>query len=200
MRDDIRSSLALLLQWAEAMSSDVGATVEDILREGLENPLSPDEVRALLTRVVEVVHAGATRRGEAGTVELLDREAEGLIERVEQVRAQLQDGEEAVGFEAEGSGASSTSSGSTTSGGRLALRAFDGIRPRPVQPMPVFHERPVAVTEGFVRDTGDTALGRERAAGYPSESVPAEVRPWPGSGRSRVDHDGYDAVAWNRGD
>ena len=151
MRDDIKSRLAFLLRSAEAMSSDIGATVEDILREGLENPLSPDEVRALLTKVVEVVHTGATSRGEVGTVELLDREAESLIERVEQVRAQLQDGEEAVGFEVEGSGASSTSRGSTTSRGRLPLRAFDGIRPRPVQPMPVFHERPVAVTEGFVR-------------------------------------------------
>ena len=86
MRDDIKKGLADLLRAAEAMSSDVSATVEEILQEGLENPLSPDEVRALLNRVVEVVREGATRRGDQGTVELLDREAKALIERVEEVR------------------------------------------------------------------------------------------------------------------
>ena len=40
MRDNITKGLAKLLRAAEAMSSDVGASVEEILREGLENPLS----------------------------------------------------------------------------------------------------------------------------------------------------------------
>ena len=151
MRDEIRSSLAELMRAAEAMSSDVSVMVEEILREGLENPLSPDEVRALLTRVVEVVRTGATRRGETGTVELLDREAKALIDRVEQVCAQLSGGSESARSGTEASRSDTRSSRSTACGGRLPLRPFDGIRPRAVQPMPVFHERPVAVIEGFVR-------------------------------------------------
>ena len=53
MHDDIKKGLTELLRAAEAMSSDVGASVEEILREGLENPLSADEVHVLLARVVE---------------------------------------------------------------------------------------------------------------------------------------------------
>ncbi len=150
MRDEIRNSLAELLRSAEAMSSDISATVEEILREGLENPLSEGEVGALLTRVVEVVRRGATSRGDRGAVELLDREAEALMERLQEVRAQLSVGDATNGpgnkvpepagrREARGSG-----------GSRLRLRPHDGIDLRPVRPVPVFHERPVAVTEGFV--------------------------------------------------
>ena len=92
MRGDIKKGLAELLGAAEAMSSDVGAAVEEILREGLGNPLSANEARALLARVVDVVRRGATKRGDTATVALLDRDAEALIERVEQVRARLSDG------------------------------------------------------------------------------------------------------------
>ena len=151
MRDDIRSSLAELLRSAETMSSDVGATVEEILREGLENPLSPGEVRALLTRVVKAVRKGAIRRGDRGTVELLDREAEALIEQVEEVRAQLSASATTRGSGTEGPSPNGRSETAASNDLRLRLRSHDGIRPRAVQPMPVFHERPVAVIEGFVR-------------------------------------------------
>ncbi len=151
MRDEIKSSLAELLRSAEEMSSDVGATVEEILREGLENPLSPDEVRVLLTRVVEAVRRGAARRGDQGTVERLDREAEALIERVAEVRARLSAGVEGNGLGTEVPSPDGTSERSGSDDPRLRLEAYDGIKPRAVQPTPVFHERPVAVEEGFVR-------------------------------------------------
>ncbi|MDE0031215.1 MAG: hypothetical protein OXU42_17665 [Deltaproteobacteria bacterium] len=151
MREEIKSTLAELLRSAEDMSSDIGATVEEILREGLENPLSPDEVRVLLTRVVEAVRRGAARRGDQGTVELLDREAEALIGRVEEVRARLSAGAEANGLGGDVPSQDGTRETSGSDDSRLRLEAYDGIRPRPVQPTPVFHERPVAVREGFVR-------------------------------------------------
>ena len=151
MRDDIKKGLADLLSAAEAMSSDVSATVEEILQEGLENPLSPDEIRALLTRVVEVVRGGATKRGDQGTVELLDREAKSLIERVEEVRARLSVGTGTSGSTSRDAGSDARSSPSGASNTRLVLQSYNGITPTPVRPMPVFHERPVAVTEGFVR-------------------------------------------------
>ena len=138
MTDDIKKGLAELLRAAEAMSSDVGTAVEEILREGLENPLSEDEVRALLTRVIDAVRAGAEKRGDTETVDLLGRDVEALIERAEQARARLSDG-------------TRRSSSTTNVDTGLHLRSYNGIEPVPVRPMPVFHEHPVAVNEGFVR-------------------------------------------------
>ena len=152
MRDEIRSSLAELLRSAEELSSDIGPTVEEILREGLENPLSPGEARALLTRVVEAVREGATRRGDQATVEVLDREAVALVERVEEVRAQLSATRApTIGSENESARPNETSQLPTRNETRLQLQPHDGIPLRPVQPTPVFHERPVAVREGFVQ-------------------------------------------------
>ena len=151
MRDEIKSSLAELLRSAESMSSDASLTVEEILREGLENPLTAEEVRALLTRVVEAVRKGASSRGDRGTVELLDREAEDLIKRVEEVRAQLSatEAKSAPGSEVPDSGGGRDARDGN--GLRIRLQSYDGIQPRAVLPTPVFHERPVAVMEGFVR-------------------------------------------------
>ena len=151
MRDEIKNSLAELLRSAEAMSSDVSVTVEEILREGLENPLAPDEVRALLTRVLEMVRKGATSRGDQGTVELLDREAETLIERVEEIRVQLSAGDEIGGSGNQVPEPSEWREARNSNRSRLRLQSYDRIHPRPVLPMPVFHERPVAVMEGFAR-------------------------------------------------
>ena len=151
MGDEIRSSLAELLRSAETMSSDVGATVEEILREGLEHPLPPDEVRALLTRVVHGVREGAARRGDQRMAELLDREAETLIARVEEVRAQLSADATTSGSGNETPRPDETSETPALSHTLLRLQPHGGVRPRPVKPSPVFHERPVAVTEGFVR-------------------------------------------------
>ena len=151
MHDDTRNGLAELLRAAEEMSSDVGAAVEEILREGLENPLSADEIGALLTRVVDAVRAGATRRGDTETVNLLDREAKALIARVEEVRTRLSVGARTNGSTTNGMRPETQFDPSAAGDTQLRLRSYDGIRPRPMQPTPVFHERSVAVNEGFVR-------------------------------------------------
>ena len=144
MNEEIREGLVELLRVAEAMSSDVGPSIEQVLREGLEHPLSGDDVRTLLTRVIAVVKAGAERRGDTDTVDLLDRDAENLIRRAAQMRAKLSGGTR--------TGSSTTSfAGSEARDTSLSLRSYNGIDPTPVRPMPVFHERPVAVIEGFVR-------------------------------------------------
>ena len=160
MRDDIRNGLDELLLVAEAMSSDVGAAVEEMLREGLENPLSADEVRALLARVVEVVRAGAKKRGDGKTADLLDRDSEALIVQAERVRRQLSDGARTGRMTTNDNQRNTRSDPSAVSDTRLRLQSHDGIDPVSVRPMPVFHERPVAVTEGFVR-TRDIQLWDE---------------------------------------
>ena len=151
MNEEVKKELTELLHAAEAMSTDVGPTIRDILLEGLANPVSTDDVRALLTKVVEVVREGAARRGDTETARLLDGDAAAFVAKAEQARARLV-----------GSGRSSTalarpvtpevpSGSSATVEKCLQLQSFDGIDPAPVLPKPVFHERPVAVLEGFVR-------------------------------------------------
>ena len=78
MVDNIRKEMVELLRTAEALSADVSATVEELLREGLEKPLSADEIRVLLTKVVEAIQTGAKLRGEADTAEILGPRSRGI--------------------------------------------------------------------------------------------------------------------------
>ena len=146
-----KKGLTELLRTAEVMSSDVTTLVEEILQEGLENPLPAEEIRALLTQVVQAAREGAKKRGDTETVDLLDRDAENLIERVIQVRIRLSEGTRTGNLKANVADPETQSSLPTTSNKYLYLKSFDGIVPIPVRPMPVFHERPVAVNEGFVQ-------------------------------------------------
>ena len=150
MHDEIKKGLSDLLRSAEAMTSEVGTAVQDLLQEGLANPLSPDEIRALLTKVVEVVRAGAERRSDTETVELLDREAQALIEGAEDVRKRLI-GTAGEHIQSNGDTLDSRSTSEVLGNARLCLQPYGGINPIPVRPTPIFHERPVAVMEGFVQ-------------------------------------------------
>ena len=144
------------------MSSDVGTLIEGMLREGLEKPESQQkDVRALLTRVVEVVRAGAARRGDTETVALLDRDAEAFMTQTKQVRARLS-GSTGSSNPTTNAADPDTPSGRSASGQEKPALAVvsTGIHPAPVLPTPVFHERPVAVVEGFVR-TRDIQLWDE---------------------------------------
>ena len=151
MSDQVKISLSELLRSAEETSSDVGATVKEILREGLESPLSPAEARVLLTRVVDAIRKGATQRGDRGTVGILDRGTQALLARVEEIRAQLSAGAATSGSGTMGPDPDRRIETPVSDESRLRLLSYDGIDPRPVLPTPVFHERPVAVIEGFVR-------------------------------------------------
>ena len=128
MVDVNRKELTELVRAAEEMSSDVAASVAEILREGLENPLSADEIRSLLTRVVAVVRAGATKRGDAGTVESLDRETKGLIDRAEAARARLSPAGNGSGKPVDGARPDRESGVSAITETPVQLQPFDGIR------------------------------------------------------------------------
>ena len=146
MQETIKAALTELLRATEAISSDVGTALEEILHDGMRRPLSANEVRALLSRVVEVVRAGAETRGDSATVAVLDRDAESFLARVEQVRASL------LGSSgADDAGPATLANSSPNGKKRLELQSYDGIEPGPVLPAPVFHERRVAVMEGFAR-------------------------------------------------
>ncbi len=150
MSDENKKSLAALLHSAETISSDVSATVKEILREGVEKPLSREEIRVLLTRIVEAVRKGGSRRGDQEIVKLLDREAETLIDDVEEVRVQFFSGAEESSAGVAISDPDQKRSKPDGNEPNLRLQDYDGISPRPVKPVPMFHGRPVTVMEGFV--------------------------------------------------
>jgi hypothetical protein len=156
--NDVRADLTRLLDLAEAMATDLGETVGEIIREGLVQPLEQRETVALLERVIRVMRSGAERRGDPRTIAILDRDAEALIARMETLRARLAaQGEPAVEGRTDDDERPGTEPASVS---RMELQAFDGIQPQAVRPSPVFHERPVAVIEGFVR-TRDIRLWDE---------------------------------------
>ncbi len=143
MELDVSSEFNRLIAAARSVSREVGETVSDILRRGLEQPLAREEACALLTRVVEVMREGAARRGDVQAAMVLSGDMEGFIKSVTDER-------ERVGALHQPSSARPI----------LELQPFNGIQPHPVRPSPVFHEREVAVREGFVR-TKDIQLWDE---------------------------------------
>lgn len=151
MTSDITNGLADLIRTAETMTSDVGAKVSEILREGLENPLSLPKIRRVLSRVVEVVRESAAKRGDLELASRLDREGESLLEHIEEIRQRLLSYESQAISEDHDSNADKDFRSSTVADATLMLQSYNGIDPSPVRPMPIFHERGIAVNEGFVR-------------------------------------------------
>lgn len=142
MLAEIADEFRALIEDARRISDEVGNIVEEVLKAGAENPLPPEEARALLTRVVNVMRDRAKQRGDDGTVAVLDRDEEALVTRLVNVRAQL-DGD-----------------GAGTNRRTVELQAHNGIPVRAVRPTPAFHEHEVPVLEGFIR-TRDVKLWDE---------------------------------------
>jgi len=117
-----------LIKRAFSVSKEVGSEVEELLVDGIRNPLAPDEARALLTHAIERLQSEGLFK---------DTTAEAIKEFVEQLVA-----------------ARSQISGTDSPTGnpkRVQLKEHNGIKPRPVLPKPVFHAREVALNEGYVR-------------------------------------------------
>lgn len=140
---DYSAEFRQLITDARALSTDVGEVVEEVLRTGLDEPLSDDEARALLTRVAQVMRSNAEMRGDVSTMAVLSTGIAELVDRIMAVRDVL-----------------GSRVPDRVIGDRIRPVEHDGIRPRPVLPSPVFHERQVQVVEGFVR-TRDIQLWDE---------------------------------------
>ena len=148
MQNNIAEQFSAIVESARRISEDIGQIVEEVLATGVRNPLSPDEARSLLTKVVEEVRAGTARRKDQDSLAVLERDIEGFIEQVMMVRSVLP--------------ATTGSSGSTLQT-KIELKPLGDIEVRPVKPSPVFHEREIPVFEGFVK-TRDIKIweGNER--------------------------------------
>jgi hypothetical protein len=134
MEIDVSTEFNHLIAAARRVSVEAADTVGEILESGLKKPLSREEAAALLGRVVTVMHDGATQRGDKRTAAALSKDVNDFIMRVITQRDEVA----AVHRPARGRPV-------------LQLQSHDGIQPQPVRPSPVFHEREVAVRQGFVR-------------------------------------------------
>ena len=128
---DISREFRDLVAAAERVSADIGCVVRDVLQAGLDQPLDRDEARALLGRVLTVMRERAEAREDRVVTAQMSADLDTLIDQVEAVRTALNPREAAAP--------------------KVQLASHNGVAPRPVRPTPVFHERSVPVTEGFVR-------------------------------------------------
>ena len=124
-----------VIEAAFRASADVGKEVEEILREGKEHPLTPEEAAGLLRRVIEVLKSSASKRGDEHTINALEGNVEDVVQRI------LDAGRRTP-----------VASGSNGAN-KLDLSSHNGIDVGPVQPRPCFHGRDVPMMSGFVKTT-----------------------------------------------
>lgn len=127
---DVNTAFRSLLAEAERVSRDVAQEIEEILAAGLADPLPPAEASSLLDRLIAVLRERLKASGDTLGEAALTDGLPALVVRTEQLRAELELATPVLN--------------------RVELRAYDGIPVRDVKPSPVFHERRVAVREGFV--------------------------------------------------
>lgn len=121
----LQQALEAIIATAREVSTDLGAEVEAVVREGLTRPLDTAQARRLLARVAEAVD----RR--AGDVDG-DVDAAALRRDLERLDADVGAGRDAPRTSA------------------VELVGRDGVDGR-VTPTPVFHGRKIPMIEGFVK-------------------------------------------------
>jgi hypothetical protein len=133
--DDISKEFQALLDFAQRMTTNLGPDIESMLREGLEHPLSTQEVESLLRRVIERVRASTVPSGSGSEVE---------------------DAEELLALAVTAHNRLVTRSGEFTA--RMVkvktvnlLPEYNGVRSGIVIPTPVFHEKEVPMEGGFIK-------------------------------------------------
>src|SRR3954468_12644028 len=144
MEIEVSKAFTRLISAARAVSQEVGDAVQEILASGLKEPLAKEEARALLGRVVAVMRERAQLRGDSKTSAALSDEVDRFIENVLAQREQI----------------GAVHRPTKAARAMLALQPHNGVEAYAVRPSPVFHEREVAVRQGFVR-TRDIQLWDE---------------------------------------
>ena len=127
------------IQSARRITADVGREIEQILKEGRENPLSRDQARTLLSKVVAALQTGGHRRGDTLLVKKLEVDIKTFVEN-------LVDIGEPRPLEPPDSIPSAAPV-------RVDLIEHKGIKPLPVNPRPFFHGREIGLMGGYVKVT-----------------------------------------------
>lgn len=137
----LRAELQSVIIDAHAISRDVGKEVESLVKDGMDNPLSPEAAARLLETIIVTVKARAARRGDTDTVDALTGREEEIVGRMIETRERVLASRPRVVP-------------------KLKLAAHNGIEPSVVFPTPYFHGRSIPMNSGHVR-TLDIKLWHE---------------------------------------
>jgi hypothetical protein len=144
--ETVAKEFARLIAEAYRVSDDTGDKVAEMLRVADEKPLTRQEAQGLLMRVVDVMRANAELRGDSSTRQALVSGTEEFIATILAVRERM----------------AADPVRTAPPRRRVTLEEHNSIKPRPVLPSPVFHQRAVPVVEGFVY-TKDIVLWDDNA-------------------------------------
>jgi hypothetical protein len=68
--------------WFAGTFSDMDTEVAEVLRLGREHPLSEEESRALLTKIVDTVRESAERAGDAEALRTLSEPTKTIVDQI----------------------------------------------------------------------------------------------------------------------
>ena len=136
-RNIMKEDFEALIVAAHKISADVGDEVERALQRGREEPLTPEEVTQLLTKVIGLLRAKAARKGDKVAAASLAGDIGELVTKMVAARERLR-------------GPAAARNGRKP---KLQLIGRNGIEPAPVTPRPCFHGREIPVMGGFVKTT-----------------------------------------------
>ncbi|MDE3102485.1 MAG: hypothetical protein KGJ98_09635 [Chloroflexota bacterium] len=122
------------------LSEDLGRAVEELLTEGTEHPLSPAEAAQILTVAVRRLKQRAERTGDDTLSGVFAGSIDEVVAKLIDARARFIESRPH----------------------KKILVEHNGIRPKPVEPMPHFHGRDVPMYSGYV-ETTDIDLWEDNA-------------------------------------
>lgn len=128
--DDIRQAFEELIADAYGLSPEIGAEAAEVLRLGMAQPLTAQEARALLTRVVDVLRDSAAAHEDPAARAALSQGVDEVVERAMRSRVAL---------------------APAAAPAPVTLESRDGVTAGPVSPSPTFHGVRVPMNQGFVR-------------------------------------------------
>lgn len=142
INEGVRREFTALIKDAYRLSVDVGHDVEEVLRAGLEQPLTRDEAVQLLKKVIGVLKESAEKKGDAAAVKSLEGDVDALAEEL-------------------AAGRHWGDAGVLPNGKRrVELKGKKDVPVNVVRPEPYFHTRRVPMYGGFVKTT-DIELWQE---------------------------------------
>jgi hypothetical protein len=130
----VKHEFAEVIRLAYSISADLGKSAEKMLRDGREHPLSNEEARQLLKKVILVMKKRVSKNGSKTARKNLEGNVDDIVERI---------------LGASGTGTSAQLSTRPVKG--LPLEGRNGIVPGPVRPSPWFLGREVDLNYGFVK-------------------------------------------------
>ncbi len=133
--DEIRAEIQDLIDEAYAISRDVGREVEELVREGVENPLSQEEAEELLKILVTTLRQRAEARGDRATAAALSAGLDQITHRIMQARARIR--------KVKNRAAAPTPV--------VQLIERNGVPIAPVKPVPWFHGIKVPLDAGHIK-------------------------------------------------